>query len=64
MNKAGIEAVMDVLRDARKVAKTLPNEKRVVIEKICSEIEALMQELEALQARGEVRLIYASGSRV
>lgn len=43
-----------MLSDARKFAKTLPAEKKAAIEKICSEIESLMQELAELQARGEV----------
>ena len=55
LNRQGIEAVKSVLKEARKLARTLPLEKRAAIEEMCNEIEALMQELAELQARGEVR---------
>ena len=55
MNRQGIEAVKSVLKEARKIARTLPPEKRAAIEEMCNEIEALMQELADLQARGLVR---------
>ena len=44
-----------MLKEARRLARGLPPEKREAIEKICTEIEALMKELAELQARGEVR---------
>jgi len=44
-----------VLKDARRIAKTLSPEKRAVVEQICSEIEAMMRELADLQAKGQVR---------
>jgi len=49
-----MEAVEAVLKEARKIAKTLAPEQRTVIEQLCSEIEALSKELAGLQARGEV----------
>jgi vinculin len=52
VNRQGIEAVKSVLKEARKIARTLPPEKRAAIEEMCNEIEALMQELADLQARG------------
>ena len=55
LNKRGIQAVEEVLKEARRLARGLPPEKREAIEKICTEIEALMKELAELQARGEVR---------
>ena len=55
VNRQGIEAVKSVLKEARKVARTLSPEKRAAIEAMCDEIEALMQELADLQARGLVR---------
>ena len=55
MNRRGIEAVKSVLKEARKIARTLPPGKRAAIEQMCDEIEALMQELADLQARGLVR---------
>ena len=55
LNKRGIEAVKSVLKEARKLARTMPPEKRAAIEAMCNEIEALMQELADLQARGLVR---------
>ena len=54
MNKRGIDAVKGVLKEARKIARTLPPERRAAIEEMCNEIEALMQELADLQARGLV----------
>ena len=57
VNKRGIQAVEEVLKEARRLARGLPPEKREAIEKICSEIEALMKELADLQARGEVCLL-------
>ena len=54
VNRQGIEAVKSVLKEARKIARTLPPEKRAAIEEMCNEIEALMQELADLQARGLV----------
>ena len=54
LNKQGIDAVKAVLKEARKLARTLPPEKRAAIEEMCNEIEALMQELADLQARGLV----------
>lgn len=53
-DKKGIEAVEAVLKDARRIAKSLPAAKRATVEKICSEIEALTKELADLQARGLV----------
>ena len=53
-DKQGMEAVEAVLKEARKIAKTLAPEQRTVIEQLCSEIEALSKELAELQARGEV----------
>ena len=47
-------AVKSVLKEARKIARTLPSEKRAAVEAMCNEIEALMKELAELQARGEV----------
>lgn len=44
-----------MLKEARKLARTLPPEKRAAIEEMCNEIEALMKELADLQARGLVR---------
>ena len=44
-----------MLKEARRLARGLPPEKREAIEKICTEIEALMKELAELQAKGEVR---------
>ena len=59
VNRQGIEAVKSVLKEARKIARTLPPEKRAAIEEMCNEIEALMQELADLQARGLVsRYVY------
>ena len=55
MNKKGLQAVEAVLKDARRIAKTLSPEKRTAVEKICSEIEALARELAELQAKGQVR---------
>ena len=55
VNRQGIEAVKSVLKEARKIARTLSPEKRAAIEEMCNEIEALMQELADLQARGLVR---------
>ena len=55
LNRQGIEAVKSVLKEARKLARSLPPEKRAAIEQMCDEIEALMQELADLQARGLVR---------
>ena len=55
LNKRGIQAVEEVLKEARRLARGLPPEKREAIEKICTEIEALMKELAELQAKGEVR---------
>ena len=55
LNRRGIQAVEEVLKEARRLARGLPPEKREAIEKICTEIEALMKELAELQARGEVR---------
>ena len=49
-----MEAVEAVLKDARRIAKSLPVAKRAEIEKICSEIEALAKELADLQAKGLV----------
>ena len=43
-----------MLKEARKIARTLPPEKKAAIEEMCNEIEALMQELADLQARGLV----------
>ena len=43
------------MKEARKIARTLPSEKRAAVEAMCVEIEALMKELAELQARGEVR---------
>ena len=54
LNRQGIEAVKSVLKEARKLARSLPPEKRAAIEQMCDEIEALMQELADLQARGLV----------
>lgn len=54
LNRQGIDAVKSVLKEARKIARTLPPEKRAAIEQMCNEIEALMQELADLQARGLV----------
>lgn len=54
LNRQGIDAVKSVLKEARKIARTLPPEKRAAIEQMCDEIEALMQELADLQARGLV----------
>ena len=53
-DKKGLEAVEAVLRDARRIAKTLSPAKRAEVEKIISEIEALAKELAELQARGLV----------
>ena len=50
-----MEAVEAVLREARRMARGLPAEKRAAIEAICSEIDQLARELAELQARGEVR---------
>ena len=55
VNKRGIQAVEEVLKEARRLAKGLPPEKREAIEKICTEIESLMKELAELQANGQVR---------
>lgn len=55
VNKRGIQAVEEVLKEARRLAKGLPPEKREAIETICSEIESLMKELAELQAQGKVR---------
>ena len=54
LDKVGMEAVEAVLREARRMARGLPAEKRVAIEAICSEIDQLAKELAELQARGEV----------
>ena len=54
LNARGIQAVEEVLKEARKLAKGLPPEKREAIEKLCSEIESLMKELAELQAKGQV----------
>ena len=63
MNRRGIQAVEEVLKEARRLAKGLPPEKREAIEKICTEIEALMKELAELQAKGEVRRREREGER-
>ena len=54
VNKRGIQAVEEVLKEARRLARGLPPEKREAIEKMCTEIEALMTELAELQAKGQV----------
>ena len=54
MNKAGLEAVQEVLKEARKLARGLAPDKKAAIEQICDEIDSLMRELAELQARGEV----------
>ena len=46
--------MQSVLKEARRIAKTLPAEKRKFIEGLCDEIDQLAKELAELQARGEV----------
>ncbi len=55
INKKSLEAVVAVLSNARRIAKTFSPEKKAVVEAICSEIETLMRELAELQANGQVR---------
>ena len=54
VNRRGIQAVEEVLKEARRLARGLPPEKREAIEQMCTEIEALMKELAELQAKGQV----------
>ena len=54
LNARGIQSVEEVLKEARRLAKGLPPEKREAIENLCSEIESLMKELAELQAKGQV----------
>ena len=56
MNREGILAVENVLKDARRMAKSLPKDKREAIEKLCNEIDELAKELAMLQAKGEVSM--------
>ena len=56
INKKSLEAVVAVLSNARRIAKTFSPEKKAVVEAICSEIETLMRELAELQANGQVRV--------
>ena len=51
--------MQSVLKEAKRFAKTLSPEKRAAIEKLCSEIDELTKELEALQAKGEVCSFYS-----
>ncbi len=55
MNKAGLAAVEAVLKDARRMARNMPQAKKAAIEKMCAEIDELAKELAALQASGKVR---------
>ena len=55
LNRKGVGAVEAVLKEARKLARSLPPDKRAAIEQLCNEIDALVKELAELQARGEVR---------
>ena len=54
VNRQGILAVQNVLKEARRIAKALPKDKRDYIEGLCAEIDALSKELAELQAKGEV----------
>lgn len=54
LNREGILAVESVLKEARRMAKTLPQDKRAVIEELCTEIDAMVKELAELQAKGLV----------
>ena len=53
-NKAGIQAVEAVLEEARRIAKTLPADRKAVIEGLCDELESLKKELAMLQSSGQV----------
>lgn len=64
MNRAGILAVESVLKEAKRIAKTLSAEKRAAIEKLCAEIDVLSKELAELQARGEVCVYMCSWAGV
>ncbi|KAL5479938.1 hypothetical protein EMCRGX_G023541 [Ephydatia muelleri] len=52
-NKAGIQAVEAVLEEARRIAKTLPADRKAVIEGLCDELESLKKELAMLQSSGQ-----------
>ena len=54
MNREGQLAVQSVLKDARRIARSLAPDKRAAIEQLCNEIDELAKELAELQARGEV----------
>ncbi len=56
LNREGILAVQSVLKEARRMAKSLPKEKKEAIEKLCAEIDAMVKELAELQAKGQVRV--------
>lgn len=43
-----------VLVEASKVAQKFPAENRAIVEKMCTEINELIKELEALQGKEEV----------
>ena len=53
-NKAGIQAVEAVLDEARRIARTLPADRKAVIEGLCDELESLKRELAMLQSSGQV----------
>lgn len=57
MNREGILAVESVLKEARRIAKTLPQDKRTAIEELCAEIDAMTKELADLQAQGMVMVL-------
>ena len=57
VNAAGIFAVKNMLKDARRLAKSLPQAKKAAIEAMCKEIDDLAKELAELQAYGQVSML-------